>query len=96
MIIKPFVFEYVRVKLTSSKKIKESYEQDKISIAQRVPGGSDHKESACNAGDLDSIPGSGRSPRERNGNPLQSSCLGNPMDGGAWWTIVQRVTKSWT
>ena len=48
------------------------------------PGGLDGKESACNAGDPGSIPGSGRSPREGNDNPLQYSCLGNPMDGGAW------------
>ena len=46
-------------------------------------GGSDGKVSACNAGDLGSIPGSGRSPGEGNGNPLQHSCLENPMDGGA-------------
>ena len=44
-----------------------------------VPGGSDGKESTCNAGDLGLIPGSGRSPGEENGNPLQDSCLGNPM-----------------
>ena len=42
------------------------------------------KESACNAGDLNSIPGLGRSSREENGNPLQYSCLENPMDTGAW------------
>ena len=48
------------------------------------PGGSDGKESTCNAGDLGSIPGSGRSPRGRQGNPLQYSCLDNPMDGGTW------------
>ena len=48
------------------------------------PGGSDRKASAYNAGDLGSIPGSGRSPGEGNGNPLQYSCLENPMDGGAW------------
>ena len=47
------------------------------------PGGSDGEESACNAGDLGSIPGSGRSPGEGNGNPLQYSRLENPMDGGA-------------
>ena len=47
------------------------------------PGGSDGKASACNVGDPGSIPGSGRSPREGNGNPLQHSCLENPMDGGA-------------
>ena len=48
------------------------------------PGGSDGKASACNAGDLGLIPGSGRSPREGNGNLLQYSCLENSMDGGAW------------
>ena len=46
--------------------------------------GSDSKESACNAGDLGLIPGSGRSPGEGNGNRFQYSCLENPMDGGAW------------
>ena len=49
-----------------------------------VPSGSDGKESACNVGDVDLIPGSGRSPREGNGNLLQYSCLGKPMDRGAW------------
>ena len=49
------------------------------------PVGSDGQESACNARNLGSISGSGRSPGERNGNPLQYSCLGNPMDRGAWW-----------
>ena len=48
------------------------------------PGGSDGKESACNVGGLGSIPGSERSPGEGNNNPLQYSCLENPMDGGAW------------
>ena len=48
------------------------------------PGGSDSKASAYNAGDQGSIPGLGRSPGEGNGNPLQYSCLENPMDGGAW------------
>ena len=47
-------------------------------------GGSDGKVSACNAGDSGSIPGLGRSPGEGNGNPLQYSCLENPMDGEAW------------
>ena len=60
------------------------------------PGGSEVKASACNAGDLGSIPGSGRSPGEGNGNPLQYSCLENPMDGGAWWATVHGVTKSQT
>ena len=57
---------------------------------------SDGKASAYNAGDLGSIPGSGRSPGEGNGSPLQYSCLENPMDGGAWWTTVHRVAKSQT
>ena len=48
------------------------------------------KESACHAGNAGSIPGSGRSPGEGNGNPLQYYCLGNPWDGGAWWATVQR------
>ena len=60
------------------------------------PGGSEVKASACNDGDLGLIPGSGRSPGEGNGNPLQYSCLENPMDGGAWWATVHRVAKSWT
>ena len=53
------------------------------------------KESACNV-DVDSIPGSGRSPGEGNGNPLQYSCLGNPMDRRAWWATFHRVAKSQT
>ena len=60
------------------------------------PGSSDGKASAYNAGGLGSIPGSGRSPGERNGNPLQYSCLENPMDQGAWWATVHRVAKSRT
>ena len=48
------------------------------------------------SGDTGSIPGSGRSPGEGHGNPLQHSFLGNPMDRGAWWATVCRVTKSWT
>ena len=51
---------------------------------------------ACNVGDLGSIPGSGRSPGEGNGNPLQYSCLENPMDGGALWATVPGVAKSRT
>ena len=59
-------------------------------------GGSEVKASACNVGDLGSIPGSGRCPGEGNGNPLQYSCLESPMDGGSWWAAVQGVSKSWT
>ena len=60
------------------------------------PGGSNGKESACNAGDLSSIPVSERSPGEGNGNPLQYSCLENSMERGAWQVTLYGVTKSWT
>ena len=60
------------------------------------PGGSDSKESACNAGDPGPIPGSGRSPGEGIGYPLQYSCLENSMDRGAWWAKVHGVTNSQT
>ena len=59
-------------------------------------GGSESKESACNIEDPGSIPGSGRSFGEENGNPLQYSCLENSMDRGAWWAAVHRDTKSET
>ena len=55
-----------------------------------------YKESACNAGDLGLIPGSARSPREGNGNPLQYSCPDNSMDRRVWWAIVHEVIKSQT
>ena len=57
-------------------------------------GGSDGKESACSMGDPGLIPGSGRSPGEGNGNPLQYSCLENSMDRGTWW--LHGLAKSWT
>ena len=59
-------------------------------------GGSDSKESACNAGDLGSISGSGRSPGEGKGNPFQYSCLENPMDREAWWATIHGVAMSRT
>ena len=51
------------------------------------------KETLCSVGDPGSTPGSGRSPREGNGNPLQYSCLEHPMDGGAWQTTVHGVAR---
>ena len=60
------------------------------------PGGSDGKESTRNVGDPGSIPGSGRSPGEGNGYPLQYSCLENSMDRGAWWATIYGITKSQT
>ena len=67
------------------------------------PGGSDGRvclpqmvEPDGRVGDLGSVPGSGRSPEEGNGNPLQFSCLGNSMDKGAWWATVHGVAKRQT
>ena len=67
-----------------------------ISSDSGFPGGPEVKASACSVGDLGSIPGSGISPGEGNSNPLQCSCLENPMDVGAWWATVHGVAKSRT
>ena len=61
-----------------------------------LASGSDVKESTCKVGDMGSIPGLGKSPGERNGYPLQCSCLENPMDRGAWQATVHGVAKSQT
>ena len=63
-------------------------------LSSCFPGGSDGKESACNAGGLGSIPRLGKSSGKGNGNPLQYSCLDNSTVRGAWWATVHRVTKS--
>ena len=60
------------------------------------PGGLVVENPPTNAGHLGSIPGSGRAPGEGNDNPLQYSCLENPMDRGAWWATFYGATKSWT
>ena len=70
--------------------------RDKADFSLDFPGGSAGKESVCNAGNLGSIPGSGRSPGEGNSNPLQYSFLENSTDRGGWWATVHGVTKSWT
>ena len=62
---------------------------------RELPGSSVGRESACNVGDIGSLPGLGRSPGEGNGNPLQYSCLENPMDRGVWWATVHGVAKDW-
>ena len=67
-----------------------------VCVCTGFSGGLDGKEPACNAGDLGSIPGLGRSPGEGNGYPLQYSCLENPMDRGAWQATVHGVAKSRT
>ena len=74
-------------------------ELDDIMLSEKAsnrgfPGGSDDKESACNAGHQGSIPGSGRYPGKGNGTPLEYSCLENSMDRGAWQATVHGVTKS--
>ena len=68
----------------------------KSEVPQKTKDGSDGKESACNAGDQGSVPGSGRSPGEANGNPLQCSCLENPMDRGTWQATLDAIAKSRT
>ena len=60
------------------------------------PGGAVVECLPANAGDTGLIPGSGKSPGEGNGSPLQYSSLENPKDRGAWWATVRRVAKSWT
>ena len=69
-----------------------------VTIKKRkgFPGGSNSKESACNASDQSSIPGLGKSPGEGNGYPLQYSCLEKSMKRGVWETVVHRVAKSQT
>ena len=70
--------------------------QSRTGLYRQHTGGSVLKNLPANAGDMGSIPGSGRSPGEGNGNPLQCSCLGNPVDRGAWWATVHGVAKeSW-
>ena len=74
------------------------YQDPWLSFLFKLPRSSDGKESACDAGDLGLSPGLGRSPGEGHGNPLQHSCLENPMDRGVWWATVrgsQRVGHDW-
>ena len=76
---------------------KNSYHYETL-IGKRIKaaGGSEVKAPVSNAEDPGVIPGSGRSPGEGNGNPLQGSCLENPRDGGAWWAAVFGGAQSWT
>ena len=78
--------------------IRQSWVSCFDTVSEGFPGGSDGKESTCNARDLGWIPGWGRSPGKRNGNPLQYSCLETSMDRGVWWATVQglqRVRHDW-
>ena len=90
---------------STSSYLKTSKELEEFSLSftlylrdqfEGFPGGSDGKESACNAGDTGLIPGSGRSPGKGNGHPLQYSCPENFTDNGAWQAIVHGVAKSQT
>ena len=75
------------------------YVKFEMPVSYLLPRWLSGKEPACNAGAsgaASSIPGSGRSPGEGHDNPLQYSCLENPMDRGAWWGTVLRVLKNWT
>ena len=72
------------------------FDVNHFKIFIEFPDGSADKGSACNTRDTDLIPGSGRSSGEGNSNPLQYSCLGNPVDRGGWQATAQRVSKSQT
>ena len=86
----------VRKSGEEGKEIKKDFLSDTLKLG--FPGSSDGKELACNAGDLDSVPGLRRSPGEGNGYPLQHFCLENPMGRGGWWAPIhgsQRVGHHW-
>ena len=92
-------FEPIEIFHLSYKSISGVWVHLIIFFCNGLPWWCSHKESTSNAGDAGdtgSIPGSGRSPGEENGNLLQYSCLENPMDRGAWWATVHGVAKSWT
>ena len=96
-----FILNWVKDQLTSLNGYRLQKNSSRTNISPiwgllHFPGGSEGKASACDAEDPGSIPGLGRSPGEGNGNPLQYSCLENPMDRGAWRTTVHGVAKSQT
>ena len=72
-----------------------SYKYSGLPHLVGLPDGSEVKNPPANAADVGLVPGSGRSPGKGNGNPLQHSCLGNPMDRGAWRATVHGVVKEW-
>ena len=92
----PLVPKCPQMSLISSLWAKSICFRDKISVSWGFHSNSDGKESTWNAGDLGLIPGLRRSPGEGHGNPLQYSCLENPMDRGAWQATVHRVAQSRT
>ena len=94
--MKRFCLNFIHISFISATAFEESILGPLIEFFFGFPGGSDSKESACNVGDLGSIPGLGRSSGEGNGNPLQYSCLEKSVDRGAWQATVHGVSKSWT
>ena len=84
--------------MQKNSEMKQGCSESKVYLSKdtHLPGGSDGKESDCNAGVPGSIPELGRSPGKRNGYPLQYSCLDNLMDREAWWDMVHGITKSQT
>ena len=90
------ICSYFPLKFTASPVYDEKKVRTFNPSPQGFPGGSDGKESTCNEGDPGSVPGSGRCPGEGSGYSLQYSCLGNPMNRGAWWATVHGVAKGQT
>ena len=94
----------VKVEAASSVNVEAaaSYSEDLAKIMEvatvksRLPRWHSGKESACHTGDAGSVPRSRGSPGEENGNPLQHSCQGSPMDRGAWWITIHGIAKSRT
>ena len=95
----PWTEESGRLQSMGSQRVRHDWATKHSTWEMSFPGSSDSKESACNAGAQGSVHGLGRSPGKGNGNPLQYSCLENPMDRGAWWlqsTVgCQRVRHNW-
>ena len=96
LLIHPTMWVGLKNSVLSSRNQTQEYILCNCLYKKSFPGGSDGKESACNAEDLGLIPGLGRSPGEGNGNPLQYSCLENSMDRGDWRAIAHGLTKSQT
>ena len=91
-----FAFYLVEIQLMKYTTLFSGVLHNDFTLSQDFPGGSDGKASAYNEGDLGSIPESGRSPGEGNGNPLQYYCLEHPVDGGALQATVHGVAKTQT
>ena len=96
LLIHPTTWIGLKNSVLSSRNQTQEYILCNCLYKKSFPGGSDGKESTCNAEDLGLIPGLGRSPGEGNGNPLQYSCLENSMDRGDWRSVVRGVPENQT